>query len=169
MFNRTLDIGITEYLPAIPVQMGETDTSRYADIDFILHFCDVVGIYAELGLDSVSKYMWGDSLDHHKSYFDRDGNQGVNYPVHEQLARHFRGEILTVDRSSSYDDTLVKLYAVRSAPGRYFFVILNKDVEHEATIRVAWSIQELTIRIPPRSYTSLIVSGNQITVSGIGN
>ncbi len=40
IFGRSLDIGLTEYLPAGPTQIDESDTSRYADIDFILHYAD---------------------------------------------------------------------------------------------------------------------------------
>ena len=35
IFGRPIDVALTEYLPAGPVQISESDTSRYADIDFI--------------------------------------------------------------------------------------------------------------------------------------
>jgi hypothetical protein len=169
IFGRTLDIGNTEYLPAGPIQISEIDTSRYANMDFILHFSDVVGIYAELGLDAVSKIMFGDSVDMHKAYFDRKGNLGVNYPVHEQLAEHFAGEILNVDRSIDYDNLKVKVYAARK-DSEYFVMILNKNVNNESTVRIILSGQfDLIIRLPRRDYTSLIIDEKSITVSGIGN
>jgi len=169
IFGRTLDIGNTEYLPSGPIQISEIDTSRYSDMDFILHYSDVIGIYAELGLDAVSTIMFGDSVDMHKAYFDRKGNLGVNYPVHEQLAKHFAGEILNVDRSIDYDNLKVKVYAARQ-DSEIFVMILNKDVNNEATVRIILSGQfDLIIRLPRRSYTSLIVDEKSITVSGIGN
>ena len=51
--------------------MSESDTSRYADIDFILHYTDVLGIYAELGLDEVSTYTFANSPQQNKAYIDR--------------------------------------------------------------------------------------------------
>lgn len=169
IFGRSLDIGITEYLPAGPVQIRETDTSKYSDIDFILHFTDIVGIYAQLGLDFVSKIMFGDSVEMHKSYFDRYGNIGSNYPVHEQLAQYFSGEILNVDRSVDYDNLKIKLYATRQDTN-YFLVILNKDVDQENTIRVTLpECLDLKVRLPSQSYTSIIIKDNNVTISGIGN
>jgi hypothetical protein len=170
IFGRTIDIGITEYLPAVPVQMGETNTSQYADMDFILHFSDIVGTYAELGLDFVSKIMFGDHVDQHKAYFDRQGNRGVNYPVHEQLARYFRGDILQVSRSVAYDDSKIKVYAARQDANRYFLMVLNKDVQHEATMRITLTSHlDITVRVPRRSYTSILVDGASVTISSIGN
>jgi hypothetical protein len=169
IFGRTIDIGLTEYLPAGPVQIDESDTSRYADIDFILHYSDVVGIYAELGLDTVSTFMFANTNDQSKCYIDKQGNRGTNYPVHEQLAQYFAGEILNVDRSADYDKLRVKVYAARKDK-RYFIMILNKDVTDEATVRVTLPGQpDLTIRLPRRSYTSLLIDEKNITVSGIGN
>ena len=169
IFGRTLDIAITEYLPAGPIQISEIDTSRYADMDFILHYSDVVGIYAELGLDGVSTIMYGDSLNMHKAYFDRQGNKGINYPIHEQLAEYFAGEILNVERSTNYDLLKVKVYAAQK-DNDYFVMILNKDVVNEFTVRVILPGQfDLILRLPQRSYTSLIVDEKGITVSGIGH
>lgn len=169
IFGRNIDIGITEYLPAGPIQISETDTSRYSDIDFIIHFSDVVGIYAQLGLDIVSKIMFGDSVNMHKSYFDRNGNHGTNYPVHEQLAKYFAGEILNVDRSVDYDNLKVKVYATRKDT-RYFIMILNKNVNNEINVRITLPDRlDLKIRLPRRSYTSLRVDGKNIIISGIGN
>ena len=168
IFGRDLDIGITEYLPAIPVQFGETNTSCYNDFDFIVHFADVVGIYAQLGLDVVAKMMFGDNLDHHKAYFDRSGNQGVNFPVHLQLAEHLRGQILKVSRTKTYDQLKVKVYAAR-AGDKYFIYILNKDLHRQPTIRLTLnSVLDVTVRLPGRSYTSFMVDGGAVTVSGIG-
>ena len=139
------------------------------DIDFILHFSDIIGIYAQLGLDFVSKMMFGDYVDHHKSYFDRNGNLGPNYPVHEQLAQYFSGEILNVDRSVDYNNLRVKVYATRQGT-KYFIMVLNKDVDHEATIRITLLERErldLKVRLPCRSYTSLIIDDDNITISGV--
>jgi hypothetical protein len=169
IFGRTVDIGNTEYLPAGPLQISEIDTSRYADMDFILHYSDVIGIYAELGLDAVSTIMFGDSINMHKAYFDREGNRGVNYPVHEQLAEYFAGEILNVDRSIDYDNLKIKVYAARK-DNETFVMILNKDVDNEFTVRIVLPGQfDLKLRLPRRSYTALIVDENGITISGIGN
>lgn len=169
IFGRSIDIGLTEYLPAVPLQMGEIDTSPYSDLDFILHFSDIVGIYAQLGLDLLSKMMFGNHIDHHKSYFDRDGNLGPNYSVHEQLAQYLSGDILNVDRSVDYDNLKVKVYAARQDTN-YFIMILNKDVNKETTIRITLPQHlDLIVRLPRRSYTSLIVDGSNITISGIGN
>lgn len=166
IFGRSLDIGLTEYLPAGPIQISETDTSNYSDIDFILHYSDMVGIYGQLGLDYVSRIMFGDSLNMHKSYFDRKGNLGINYPVHEQLAQYFSGEILNVNRTIGYDNLKVKVYATRQN-GKYFIMILNKDVSREVTIRVTLPERlDLIVRLPRRSYTSLITDKN-ITISNI--
>ena len=169
IFDRYIDVGLTEYLPAVPVQMGEIDTSQYSDCDFILHFSDTVGIYAQLGLDFVSKIMFGDSVDMHKSYFDREGNLGTNYPVHEQLAQYFSGEILNVNRSVNYENLKAKVYAVRHDEN-YFIMILNKEVNQEINIRITLPQRlDLTFRLPRRSYTSLIFDGSNVTISGIGN
>lgn len=169
IFGRNIDIGLTEYLPAGPVQIDESDTSRYADIDFILHYSDVVGIYAELGLDTVSSWLFANINDQAKCYIEWQGNRGANYPIHEQLARYFAGEILSVDRSVAYEQLKVKVYAARNDK-QYFVMILNKDVANEATVRIMLPGQfDLTVRLPRRSYTSLIVDEKQIKVAGIGN
>jgi len=170
IFGRYIDIGITEYLPSGPVQISEIDTSKYADIDFILHFSDVVGIYAQLGLNFVSKIMYGDSVDMHKAYFDREGNHGYSYEVHDQLAQYFSGNMLNVERSVDYDNLKVKVYATRQADTKYFIMILNKDVDHEASIRITLPEHlDLKVRIPNRSYTSIIIDDDDITISGIEN
>jgi hypothetical protein len=75
ILGRNIDIGITEYLPAGPYNISESDTSRYPDIDFILHWADVVGIDAELGLDIVSSWMMADSTQQAEAYVDRQGNR----------------------------------------------------------------------------------------------
>ena len=169
IFNRQIDIGIGEYLPAGPVQISEFDTSIYTDIDFIIHYSDVVGIYAELGLDFVSREIFGDTINHHKSPFDRDGNIGANYAVQEQLAHYFSGEILQVNRNQDYELNRVKVYATRQGTS-YFIMILNKDVGSEHTIKLIFpDVLELTIRIPQRSFTSIIIDKNNVVISGIEN
>jgi hypothetical protein len=169
IFGRDVDIGLTEYLPAGPIQISEIDTSRYSDMDFILHYSDVVGIYAELGLDVVSTIMFGDSVNMHKAYFDRKGNLGANYPVREQLAQYFAGEILGINRSIDYEQLRVKVYAVRK-DNQYYVMALNKDVGNEATVRIVLPGQfDLVLRLPRRSYTSLVIDEKGIMVSGIGN
>jgi hypothetical protein len=169
IFGRHIDIGITEYLPAGPIQISESDTSIYDDKDFIIHFADVVGIYAELGLDTVSTWEFANSNDQAKCYIDKQGNPGANYPVHAQLAQYFAGDILTVGRSLAYDNLKVKVYAARKNNGT-FVMILNKDVNNDSTVRVLLPGRlDLIIRLPRRSYTSLIVDEHGIIVSGIGN
>lgn len=168
IFGRDLDIGITEYLPAGPVQIDESDTSAYADMDFILHYSDVVGIYAELGLDTVSTWMFANSNKQAECYIDKFGRQGANYPIHAQLAQYFSGGLLKVDRSVDYDHLKVKAYAARK-DSRTFIMLLNKDVVNEAVIKVNLpGIFDLNLRLPRRSYSSLLVEGNKVTVSGIG-
>jgi len=169
IFGRRLDIGLTEYLPAVPLQVGETDTSRYSDIDFILHSCDIYGIYAQLGLNFVSRMMFANDVEQHKSYFDREGNLGVNYPVQEQLARHFYGEILEVDNSVDYDELKIKVYVARQGT-EYLIMILNKDVEQGHAIRITVPERlDLKAYIPKCSYTSLIINDSGVKISGIGN
>jgi hypothetical protein len=169
IFGRPIDIGLTEYLPAGPVQISESDTSNYADIDFIIHFADVVGIYAELGLDTVSTWEFANTNDQSKCYIDKQGKPGMNYPIHAQLAQYFAGDILTVDRSMDYDKLKVKVFAARK-DNETFVMILNKDVNNESTVQVLLPGQlDLIIRLPRRSYTSLIVDEKSITISGIGN
>lgn len=168
IFGRTIDIGLTEYLPAGPTQIDESDTSRYADIDFVLHYADVVGIYADLGLDVVSAWMFANSTQQAEAYVTTSGERGLGYPVHEQLATCFVGDLLRVQRSVTYDKAKVKLYAARSGE-RLFVVLLNKDVARERTVRVrAAGRLDLTIRLPKRSYVSLIVDPTGVTVSGLG-
>lgn len=68
-------------LPARPVQISESDTSRFADIDFILHYTDLVGTYAEQGLDTVSTWMLANSIDQAKCYIDKLGNKRLSSPA----------------------------------------------------------------------------------------
>jgi hypothetical protein len=65
--------------------------------------------------------------------------------VHEQLSQRFRGEMSTVDRSPSYDATLVKVYAAGSGVAKYL-IVLNKDVNHQATVRKTSSKQDVAVR-----------------------
>lgn len=167
IFGRDIDIGITEYLPAGAYVISETDTSRHSDMDFMIHFSDMVGIYAELGLDYISRIMFGDSVNMHKAYFDRQGNLGPNFPVQKDLAERFSGEILEVSRTVPYDDLKVKVYATRDGDS-YFIMVLNKDVEGDHTIQLASQGRfDLTLRLPKRSYTSLTVDSRRIEVSTI--
>ena len=168
IFGRRIDIALTEYLPAGPVQISESDTTRYADIDFILHYADVLGIYSQLGLDEVSTFAFANSAQQSKAYLDRYGGHGPNYPVRAQLAQYLAGEMLTVSGSAGYDTMKVKVYAFGSGGG-YFVMILNKDATAAHAVRVTLSGQlDLTLELPSRSYTSLIVGDKGVTVSGIG-
>jgi hypothetical protein len=168
IFERDLDIGITEYLPAGPVQISESDTSVYEDIDFVIHYADLVGTYAEQGLDVVSTWMFANETDQAKSYVDKQGNQGLNYPVHEQLAQYFQGSILGVERPVEYESFRVKVYVAKDGDD-YFILILNKDVVRERTIRLVRSGEfDLVLRLPERSYTSLLVKQDGILVTGVG-
>jgi hypothetical protein len=168
IFGRDLDIGITEYLPAGPVQIDESDTSVYEDIDFVIHYADLVGTYAEQGLDVVSTWMFANDTDQAECYVDKQGNRGLNYPVHEQLARHFRGSILQVERPAAYSSLRVKTYVAREGEG-YFIMVLNKDAASEHTIRLMLAGEfDFTLRLPARSYTSLTVDGDGVMVAGVG-
>jgi hypothetical protein len=127
--------------------------------------------------------MFAGSIEH-KTYVDGRGIPGVNYPVHEQLASYFGGELLETRRTRDYDAQKVKLYATRVG-GRYFLVVLNKEVRREASLRItlpgyraksptegagaATQGTDITIRVPRRSYTSLIIEDGRIVISGIGN
>lgn len=168
IFGRDLDIGLTEYLPAGPVQIDESDTSAYQDIDFIIHYADLVGTYAEQGLDVVATWMFANETDQAKCYVDKQGNRGLNYPVHEQLARYFRGSILQVGRPIAYPSLRVKAYVAKGADG-YFIVVLNKDAASERTIRLVLAGEfDLTLRLPARSYTGLILNQDGVMVTGVG-
>ena len=168
MFGRDLDIGISEYLPAGPVQISESDTSPYEDIDFLIHYADLVGTYAEQGLDVVSTWAFANETDQAKAYLDRQGNRGLSYAVHEQLARYFRGSILDVRRPVSYSALRVKVYVAQDGDG-YFVVLLNKDAEHEHTIRLVRAGEfDLALRLPARSYTSVLLNQEGILVTGVG-
>jgi hypothetical protein len=139
-------------------------------MDFILHYSDVMGIYAQLGLDYVFRLMFGVNLNMHKAYFDKDGNLGVNYPVHMQIKQKFQGDLLNLTRTVPYDDSKVKVYAARQDANRYFIMILNKDVNNSVTTRINLPSRiVITMRLPRRSYTSLIVDGTNVIVSSIGN
>jgi hypothetical protein len=171
IFHRTIDIGLTEYLPAGPTQIDESDTSKYADIDFVIHYADLVGTYAEQGLDYVSSWIFANDTQQAKCYLDRQGRGGLNYPAHEQLAQQFRGIILQVDRPVPYESLKVKVYAAKNGAG-YFAVLLNKDVGKEHTIRLhidgpGEAGTELALRLPARSYTSVLLMDGSATVSGV--
>lgn len=169
LFERRLEIGLTEYLPAGPVQIDESDTSPYPDIDFILHYADVIGIYGTLGLDYVSTFLFANSVEQAKCYLDRQGVRGANYPVFEQLGRYFAGEILQIDQQPERPGSRIKVYAARQ-DGRIFVMMLNKIVGSEQTIRVVLPGElDLTLNLPGRSYTSLVIEGGEVLVSGIGD
>jgi hypothetical protein len=113
--------------------------------------------------------MFGNSIDMHKAYFDREGNLGANYSVHEQLAENLLGQIIKVDRTMDYDNLKVKVYATRK-DGNYFIFILNKDVKSAHTIEVNLPNRlNITMRIPQRSYTSIIIDDSRLFISGMGN
>jgi|WetSurMetagenome_2_1015567.scaffolds.fasta_scaffold22809_3 hypothetical protein len=167
MFERRIDIGITEYLPAGPVQIDESDTSPYQDIDMLIHYADVVGTYAELGLDVVSTWMFANTPEDSKCYISKTGQRGLNYPVHEQLAQNLAGTMLEVERPVAYNELRVKVYAAQTDETT-FLVVLNKDVRDSHTIRIVLPGEyDLSLRLPARSYTSLLLEGDAIAVSGI--
>lgn len=168
IFGRELDIGITEYLPAGPVQISESDTSKYKDIDFVIHYADLVGTYAEQGLDVVSTWMFANETDQAKCYIDRQGNRGLNYPIREQLAQYFKGSILQVQRPLPYSSLRVKVYVAKDGED-YFILVLNKDVQNEHTIRLLIPGQyDLTLRLSAHSYNSVIIEQGNVIVSGVG-
>ena len=167
IFGRVIDIGITEYLPAGPVQINESDTSKYADIDFLIHYADVVGTYAEQGLDIVSTWMFANTVDDSKCYVSKTGVKALSYPVHEQLAQEFKGSQLEVKRSDSYDSVKVKLYAARHEQ-KTFIMVLNKDVASGHTVRLVLPGEyDVLLTLPARGYTSLLLDGAGITISGV--
>ena len=167
IFGRTIDLGITEYLPAGPVQISESDTSKYADIDFVIHYADLAGTYAEQGFDIVSTWMFANTVDDSKCYVDKRGDRGLNYPVHEQLAQHFKGSLLAVECSQPYESFKVKVYAAQDGP-ETFLMVLNKDVAASHTVRVVLAREyDLVLRLAPRSYTSLVLKDGEVTVSGV--
>jgi hypothetical protein len=168
VFGRRIDIALTEYLPAGPVQIGESDTSRYPDIDFVVHYADVVGTFAALGLDTVSSFAFANSPQQAEAYLDRSGRRGAGYPVHEQLTRYLAGTMLAVDASVPYETVRVKVYAARSAAGT-FVMLLNKDAADARTVRLTVAGElDLTVTLPARSYASLVIDGADVLVSCIG-
>lgn len=168
VFGRRIEIALTEYLPAGPVQIDESDTSRYPDIDFVVHYADVVGTFAALGLDTVSSFAFANSPQQAEAYLDRFGHRGAGYPVHEQLTRYLAGTMLAVDASVPYATVRVKVYAARSAAGT-FVLLLNKDAADAQTVRLTVAGElDLTVKLPPRSYASLVIDGADVLVSCIG-
>ena len=136
IFGRDLDIGITEYLPAGPVQINESDTSPYEDIDFLIHYADLVGTYAEQGLDVVSTWMFANETDQAKCYVDKQGNRGSTTRCTSNWPSTSRVPILQVERPAAYSALRVKVYVAEDG-GAYFVVLLNKDVERRAHDSVA--------------------------------
>jgi len=168
IFDRPLEIGLSEYLPAGPVEIDESDTSPYADIDFILHYADVMGIYATLGLDYVSTFLFANSPEQAKCYLDRQGHEGPNYPVFAQIAENLKGELLRVEDERGEEAERIRVYASRH-DSRTFVMILNREVGRKENVRVILPGQgDLILRLPARSYTSLIWDGESVLVSGIG-
>jgi len=169
VFGRDIEIGLTEYLPAGPTQIDESDTSIYADIDFILHYADVMGIYASLGLDFVSTWVFANEVDKAKCYLDIHGGKAASYPVHAQIAENFQGQLLQVNRDPDVPGSRIKVYAARDGD-RAFIMILNKIVGSPQVIRLFIPGElDLTLKLPGRSYTSLVIEDNRIILSGIGN
>ena len=179
MFGREVDLVLAEYLPAGAFFISEEDTSRYADIDLILHHADLTGIYALLGFDGVSRLMLSPPQNH-KSYLSGRGEPARNYPVQEQLARFFRGQVLRVDSSTTYDRHRLKVYAAREGD-QHFIVLLNKEASRDMVIRLTVPDVEqgpernegrrgveFNLNLPRRSYTSLLLRPEGVVVSGIG-
>ena len=148
---------MTEYLPAGPTQIDESDTSRYADIDFILHYADVMGIYATLGLDFVSTWLGAYSVDQAKCYFTRDWDQGVNFPAFQNISRYFKGTLLEVKQDPIVPGSRLKVYA--SKDGEFTFImLLNKVVRSPQVVRLIIPGEiDLTLNLPARSYTSILI------------
>jgi hypothetical protein len=173
IFNRSIDIGITEYLPAGPLPESESDTSSYKDIDFMIHYADLAGIYAELGLDVISTFMFADGPDQAKAYVDKFGNKSTNYPLREQLAKFFKGDILQVERPAQYTDLKVKVYAVKNDKG-YFILLLNKDTLQKHSINLSLESEfDFYLSLHKQSYNSIIIEKSEsgervITLTGIG-
>ena len=168
IFERPLEIGLSEYLPAGPTQINESDTSRYADIDFILHYADVMGIYASLGLDFVSTWLGANSVDQAKCYLAQPLQQGVNYPVFQEISRFFKGELLEVKLDPIMPDNRIKVYASTDGEAT-FAMVLNKHVSNAQVIRLILPGElDLTLKLPAHSYTSITITGNIVQVSGIG-
>lgn len=113
--------------------------------------------------------MFANTVDDSKCYVDNQGNRGLNYPVHEQLAQHLKGSILEVKRPEPYESLKVKVYAAKEGAVA-FLMVLNKDVGKEHTVRLAMPGEyDLVLRLPARSYTTLLLNGDDVKVSGIGS
>jgi len=153
VFGRRLDLMLTEYLPAI---------------DFVVHYADVVGTYASLGLDAVSTWVFANSTQQAKAYLDRSGHHGAAYPVHEQLAKYLAGTMLEVTASADYATARVKVYAAHGSAGT-FVMLLNKDALRPLPIRVVVEGElDLLVNLPARSYSSLLIGAQGVTVSSVG-
>jgi hypothetical protein len=85
------------------------------------------------------------------------------------MARYFTGTMMQVERTPEGATPRVKVYAARDGE-RTFVMVLNKDVDDEPTVRITLPGElDLTIVLPRRSYTSLLIEGEEVLVSGIGN
>ncbi len=169
IFKRPLEIGLSEYLPAGPTQIDESDTSRYGDIDFILHYADVMGIYASLGLDFVSTWLGANSVDQAKCYLAQPLQQGVNYPVYQEISSYFKGDLMEVKQDPIMQDDRIKVY-VSTDGDDTFIMLLNKDVSNPQVIQLVMPGEfDLTLKLPVHSYTSISMTGNIVQISGIGN
>jgi polyphosphate kinase len=111
--------------------------------------------------------MFANTVNDSKCYIDRQGNEGLNYPVHEQLAQYFKGSILQVVRPVPYASLKVKVYAAKDGT-TMFLMVLNKDMKKEHTVRLAVpGAYDLVVRLPAASYISFLLSGDEVTVSGV--
>ena len=51
-----------------------------------------------------------------------------------------------------------------------FLMVLNKDVQSDHTVRLTIPGEyDVVLTLPARSYTSLLLEGESITVSGVGS
>jgi len=165
--GRDLILGLSEYLPAGPVQINESDTSIYKDIDFILHYADVIGIYASLGLDFVSSWVFANSNDQAKCYYDIKGHAGKNFPVYHEIAGNLKGQMLLVRQDPGIESNRIRIHAYQNE-GEMFIMILNKHVSEAQTIRLDISGKyDLSLKLPACSYTSLLIDRDTVMISGI--
>jgi O-glycosyl hydrolase len=73
-----------------------------------------------------------------------------------------------VERSTADAAPRLRVYAARSG-GRVFIMILNREVGQAQTVRLILDGEaDVALRLPPRSYTSLVVDDQQVRISGIG-
>jgi hypothetical protein len=76
--------------------------------------------------------------------------------------------MLAVGASVPYETVRVKVYAARNAAGT-FVMLLNKDASLARTVRLTVEGDlDLVVTLPARSYTSLLLDGDDVLVSCIG-